>query len=487
MHSCLALRAAALMISFAIGACTLEPPYARPPGPVEERWSGSAAPTASGLAIPADAIGWRAFFTDPAMQRLIEISLANNRDARIAAINVAAARAQYRIQRAELFPKIDVTAQEDVERVPLSESLTGQTISRVYSVGVGFTSFELDFFGRIRSLDHQKLQQYLGNVETRRSAVITLVSEVANAYLMVLSDQDLLRVTQDTLKSQQASYDLTRLRYDGDQATALDLRQAEISVRTAQADLAAYRRQVGQDRNALALLLGAAIPVDLATGGGIDGQLLLEDLPAGIPSEVLALRPDVLAAEHQLIAASANIGAARAAFFPSVALTGSYGTSSLGLSELFASGSSAWSFLPQVTLPIFTGGANEANLAYAKEERNLYVATYEKIIQTAFQEVSNALLSRDTLLDQLAAQLALEAASRDAYRLSDMRFQAGIDNYLAVLESQRIFYAAQQSVVSVKLSRLQNLVTLYKALGGGWNEWTVTPQRPADPGLEDSP
>ena len=476
MHESFALRTATLAAMTLISACTLEPHYERPAAPVGDRWSGSGAQQASSdLANQAADIGWRAFFTDPTMQRLIELSLANNRDARIAAINVAAARALYRIQRAELFPTIDGTAEQDIQRVPASESTTGQTITRSYSVGIGFTSFELDFFGRIRSLNHQKLQQYLGFVETQRSAVITLISEVANAYLTVLSDQELLRVTQDTLTSQDASYDLTRLRYDGGQATALDLRQAEISVRTAQANLASYRRQIGVDRNALTLLLGAPIPNDLATGGNIDGQRLLEDLPAGIPSEVLARRPDVLAAEHNLVAANANIGAARAAFFPSITLTGSYGTASPRLSGLFDSGSSAWSFLPKITLPIFTDGANQASLAYAKEERNLYLATYEKTVQTAFQEVSNALLSRDTLLDQLKAQVALEAASRDAYRLSDMRFQGGIDNYLVLLDSQRTLYSAQQGLVTVKLSRLQNLVTLYKALGGGWNETTQPP------------
>jgi multidrug efflux system outer membrane protein len=478
MNKSLSLLAAVVAVSMALGACTLEPHYERPAAPVEARWSSGASQAAGDLTIQAADIGWRAFFTDPTMQRLIEVALANNRDARIAAINVAAARAQYQIQRAELFPTIDATAQQDVERVPVSESITGQTITRSYSVGVGFTSFELDFFGRIRSLDHEKLQQYLGFVETQRSAVITLVSEVANAYLTVLSDQELLRVTQETLESQEASYDLTHLRYDQGQSTALDLRQAEISVHTAQANLASYQRQIGQDRNALALLLGAPIPSDLATGYGIEGQHLFENLLAGVPSDVLARRPDVLAAEHNLVAANANIGAARAAFLPRIMLTTSYGTSSPMLSGLFKNGSSAWSFLPEITLPIFTGGANEANLAYAKEERNLYLATYEKTIQTAFQEVSNALLSRDTLRDQLKAQVALEAASRDAYRLSDMRFQGGIDNYLAVLDSQRTLYAAQQSMVGVKLSRLQNLVTLYKALGGGGNERTITPTRP---------
>jgi multidrug efflux system outer membrane protein len=472
MNKSLARRVAIVFASTAVGACTLEPHYERPTAPVADRWAETGLQPGGDLAHPAADIGWRVFFTDATMQRLIEISLANNRDARIAAINVAAARAQYRIQRAQLFPTIDATAEQDVERVPLSESTTGQAISRSYSVGVGFTSFELDFFGRLRSLNHEKLQQYLGYVETRRSAVITLISEVANAYLTLLADQELLRVTQVTLESQQASYDLTRLSYDHDQSTALDLRQAEISVRTAQANLASYQRQIGQDRNALSLLLGAPIPADLAMGGGIDSQQLLEDLPAGVPSEVLARRPDVLAAEHNLVAANANIGAARAAFFPSITLTGSFGTASTRLSGLFGSGSTAWSFVPQINLPIFTGGANEADLAYAKEERNLYVATYEKTIQTAFQEVSNALLSRETLLDQLKAQVALEAASRDAYRLSNMRFEGGIDSYLAVLDSQRTFYSAQQSLVSVKLSRLQNLVTLYKALGGGWNERT---------------
>jgi len=482
MNSSHALRAAILVASATLAACTLEPHYERPVAPVDERWSPTAPRTPSDLASQAADIGWRAFFTDPAMQRLIEISLANNRDARIAAINVAAARAQYRIQRAELFPTIDATAEQDVERVPSSQSTTGQNITRSYNVGIGFTSFELDFFGRIRSLDHQKLQQYLGYVETQRSATITLISEVANAYLTILADEKLLRVTQATLESQRASYDLTRLSYDGDQSTALDLRQAEITVRTAEANLAAYQRQIGQDRNALVLLLGAPLPVDLATGGDIDGQFLLEDLPAGVPSEVLVRRPDVLAAEHNLVAANANIGAARAAFFPTITLTGAFGTSSDRLSALFINGSSSWSFLPEISLPIFAGGANIANLEYAKQERNLYLATYEKTIQTAFQEVSNALLSRGTLLDQLKAQVAQETAARDYYRLADMRFRAGIDNYLTVLDSERTLYSAQQDLVNVKLSRLQNLVTLYKALGGGWNEWTATQTTPTASG-----
>jgi multidrug efflux system outer membrane protein len=354
------LRAAVLAAFTVIGACTLEPHYERPIPPVADRWSGSDKNSGDELATQASEIGWRAFFTDPEMQRLIEISLANNRDARIAAINVAAARALYQIQRAELFPTIDATAVQDVQRVPLSESRTGRTISRIYSLGVGFTSFELDFFGRIRSLNHQKLQQYLGLVETQRSAVITLISEVANAYLLLLADQELMHVTQVTLDSQKASYELTLLSYNEDQSTALDLRQAEISVHTAQANLASYQRQIGKDRNALGFLLGAPIPEDLTKDGSIDSQQLLEDLPAGVPSELLTRRPDVLAAEHELAAANANIGAARAAFFPSITLTGSYGTSSTQLSGLFGSGSSAWNFFPQITLPIFTGGANTA-------------------------------------------------------------------------------------------------------------------------------
>jgi outer membrane protein, multidrug efflux system len=428
-------------------------------------------------------IGWREFFTDPRLQKLIEVALQHNPDARVAALNIAAARAQYQIQRADLFPSIAATGFEEVEKYPpavlglaaaSSGSIAGTgggfSTFRYFETGIGFTSYEIDLFGRLRSLSHQRLQQYFSFVETRRSTQISLVAEVANAYLTLLADQELLRITADTLSSQQDSYRLTQRSYEGGIATALDLRQAEISVDTARANLAQYARQVAQDQNALVLLLGTPLPADLPPGAGLDEQRLLADLPAGLPSDLLVRRPDLLAAEHNLIAANASIGAARAAFFPSVTLTGNYGTASTQLSGLFDHGSTAWTFSPQISLPIFAAGANVASLDLAKVQKNITIVQYELAIQTAFREVADALAGRSTLDSQIAADQALLEATGETYRLSDMRFRKGVDSYLGVLDSQRSLYTAQQNLVGAKLSRLQNLVTLYKVLGGGWSE-----------------
>jgi multidrug efflux system outer membrane protein len=481
-----------------LAGCTLEPHYQRPQPPVTPQWPAlpqpSAAPAGDSAGSPApDAqrsaaqIGWREFFTDPKLQTLIEQALHYNYDAQIATLNIAAARAQYQIQRADLFPKISATATETVEKFPSAVAplasgagggtgvggigaASGSGVFRFFDVGIGFTSYELDLFGRIRSLNHAKLQQYLGYVETRRSTQISVIAEVANAYLTWLADQKLLRITEDTLNSQQESLKLIRMSFDGGVATALDLHQAETTVATAQANLAQYRRQVAQDQNALVLLLGAPLPNEFVADVELDEETLLTDLPAGVPSDVLVQRPDILAAEHNLIAANANIGAARAAFFPSILLTGSYGTASTQLSGLFKQGSTAWTFSPQISLPIFAGGANVASLDLAKVQKNILVVQYEQAIQSGFREVADALAGRATLDSQVAADTALVQASSESFRLSNMRFTGGVDNYLGVLDSQRLLYTAQQSLVSVKLARLQNLVTLYKALGGGWYE-----------------
>jgi len=438
--------------------------------------SNSTAPPAA-----AAEIGWREFFTDPRLQKLIELALQHNPDARIAALNIAAARAQYQIQRADLFPSIAATGFEQVQKYPSAVAgiaaagnggIGGSSSGtfRYFDSGIGFTSYEIDLFGRIRSLNHQRQQQYFGYVETRRATQISLVAEVANAYLTLLADQELLRVTQDTLSSQEGSYNLTKMSYGGGIATLLDLRQAETSVDTARANLAQYTRQVAQDQNALVLLLGTPLPADLPPGTGLDEEQLLADLPVGLPSDLLVRRPDILAAEHNLLAANANIGAARAAFFPSITLTGNFGTASTQLSGLFDSGSTAWTFSPRISLPIFAGGANVASLNLAKVQKNINIVQYEQTIQGAFREVADALAGRGTLDSQIAADQALVEATSDSYTLSDMRFRDGIDNYLNVLDSQRSLYTAQQTLIGVKLSRLQNLVTLYKALGGGWSE-----------------
>jgi outer membrane protein, multidrug efflux system len=360
---------AAIALLISIGGCTMEPSYRRPDAPVTEAWPDSSAGASGavaghGAARAAADIGWRDFFIDARLQALIELALQHNPDARIAALNIAAARAQYRIQRADLFPSIAATGLEQVEKYPpavlgiaaaSSGSIAGSSGSystfRYFDTGIGFTSYEIDLFGRLRSLNHQRLQQYFGFVETHRSTQITLVAEVANAYLTLLADQELLRITAETLGSQQDSYRLAQRSYDGGIATALDLRQAETSVDTARANLAQYTRQVAQDQNALVLLLGTPLPADLPPGAGLDEQQLLADLPAGLPSDLLVRRPDILAAEHNLMAANASIGAARAAFFPSITLTGNYGTASTQLSGLFDHGSTAWTFSPQISRP----------------------------------------------------------------------------------------------------------------------------------------
>jgi outer membrane protein, multidrug efflux system len=478
--------------------CTLEPHYQRPPSPVAAQWPDPApmktpapgpTPADSPPLAAATELGWRDFFTDPRLQQLIEIALQHNPDARIAVLNIAAARAQYNIQRADLFPKISASAIEQVEKFPAAvapvatraaaggtagtpAAAAGSGVLRYFDVGVGFTAYELDLFGRVRSLNHSRLQQYLGYVESRRSTQISVIAEVASAYLTGLADQKLLRITDETLRSQQESLRLIKMSFDGGVATALDFHQAETTVATAQANLAQYTRQVAQDQNALVQLLGAPLP-ELPPRVDLDGESLLSDLPPGLPSQVLMQRPDILAAEHNLMAANANIGAARAAFFPRITLTGSYGTASAQLSGLFDHGSTAWTFSPQISLPIFAGGANVAALDLARVQKNVLVVQYEQAIQSGFREVADALAGRATLDSQIAADQALLDATGESFRLSQMRFTGGVDNYLGVLDSQRLLYGARQALIEVKLARLQNLVTLYKALGGGWLEHSV--------------
>jgi outer membrane protein, multidrug efflux system len=487
----------AVAVATLLGACTLEPHYHRPPAPVPALPGGTAGDTAA-----AD-IGWREFFPDPQLQQLIALALAQNRDLRVAALNVQSAQAQYRIQRAQLFPTVNASAVEQVEETPVAvlegefpsastaaaghvAPPTGGITVHTYDVGVGFTNYELDLFGRIRSLSHAALQQYFSSGETRRSVQLTLVAEVATAYLTVLTDQTLLDITRGTLKSQDESYALTQKMFNGGTTTELALRQAETTVDTARANLAQYNRQLAEDRDALQLLLGAPIPDGIDFSGGLERGNMVTELEEGIPSDVLVRRPDILAAEHQLIAANAQIGAARAAFLPAISLTGSFGTESPQLSGLFKAGSRAWAFSPQISLPIFAGGANVANLQATQIARDTAVAQYEKAIQSAFREVADALVARGTLDEQLAAQQALVTASAAAYRLADMRYRGGVDSYLSALVAQVSLYGAQQQLQTVRLARLQNLVTLYKALGGGLREHSAAAQTTLKPSSSES-
>jgi multidrug efflux system outer membrane protein len=487
-----------LCLLFTLYGCTLAPRYERPTAPVPATWNGTAAASALDDEKIAADIGWKQFFPDPAVQRLIALALANNRDLRVAVLNVEAAQAQYRIQRADLFPTISASAIEQVERFPKgvvapssqgastgsatgsSSISTGGLTTHFYDVGIGFTSYELDLFGKIRSLNRAALERYFGFEETRRSSQLALIAEVVSAYLAVLADGTNLKVTQQTLQSQTASYDLIKRSLDAGTTTALALRQAATTVDTAKANLAAYTRQTAQDRNSLMLLIGVSLPEDLTFDKDIDEEDLSAQLPAGVPSKVLAHRPDVLAAEHQLIAANADIGAARAAFLPSITLTGSYGTASSQLSGLFKSGSSAWTFSPQISVPIFAGGANKANLDLSHVEKNVDVAQYEKALQSAFRETDDALAARGTLDDQLRALRALLQDAEESYHLADVRFRNGVDSFLPVLDAQRSLYSAQQSVVNLELVRLQNMATLYKALGGGLR---VDSGRSPEPGV----
>ncbi|MCC8474298.1 efflux transporter outer membrane subunit [Xanthomonas arboricola] len=471
----------AIAVAGVLSGCTLMPRYARPDAPVPERFAGtelSTASTSTDAASPAQAIdianiGWRQVFTDPALQQVIALALENNRDLRVAALNIEVARAQYRVERAALLPAVQGTGTANNARTPSELAIPGQPqVFRTYSANIGVSAYELDLFGRVRSLKEQALQQFLSTAEARRSTHISLVAEVATAYLTLAADQQLLQLAQSTLSSQGDSYRLQQRSFELGVASQLSLRQAQTTVESARVDVERYTAQVAQDRNALVLLVGMQVPAELLPqalpdGASVDGNVLAS-VPAGLPSQLLQRRPDILEAERNLRAANANIGAARAAFFPSISLTASTGSSSSSLSNLFDSGTRAWSFVPTLTLPIFNAGRNRANLDMAKANRDIEVAQYEKAIQSAFREVSDALAQRETLGRQLQAQQALVDATADSYRLSQARFERGVDSYLQALDAQRALYSAQQNLIATQLSRFTNLATFYKAMGGGW-------------------
>ncbi|MBR0681537.1 efflux transporter outer membrane subunit [Roseomonas eburnea] len=446
-----------------------------PDGPAYRRTAAAPAPVDP--VRDADAIGWRDVFTDARLHRAIEAALAGNRDLRIAVLNVALAEAQFRVQRADLFPQVGATGSLEASRTPLAvgsssvpiDSTAGIT-RRIYGAGIGFSAYEIDLFGRVRSLSAAAFERYLGYAETRRSAQISLVAQVANAWLAVAADQEAIDLTQRTLANQQEALSITRAAYEGGTATELALRQAQTSVETARASLERYTRLKAQDVNALALLLGGPVPEDLLPASLSARAPAVAEVSPGISSEILLRRPDVLAAERNLSAANAEIGAARAAFFPSITLTASAGTASAGLSQLFGAGSGTWTFAPQINLPIFTAGALQGSLDAARIRTDIQVATYERTVQSAFREVADALAARGTYDRQIAAQRALVASYQDAYRLSLLRFRSGLDNYQAPLDSQRQLFTAQQELISLELQRLQNRVSLYRALGGGWQE-----------------
>jgi outer membrane protein, multidrug efflux system len=483
-----------------LAGCTLIPAYHRPPLPVPNRWPAEApagtaapAPRAGAAGLPAAEVGWQEFFTDPRLKRLIAIALKNNRNLRIAVLNVEASQAEFRLQRAPLFPSISATGAGLIEKLPrngglapggglgngLGAEAAGTTL-REYSADLAFSSYELDLFGRERSLTQAAFEQYLAQRYTRRSVVIGLVSEVASDYFTVLADQALVRLSGETLRTDEQSYAITRAMYEHDRTTRLALRQSESAVDGARVSLAEYQGQLANATHALALVLGAPVPGDLPRSETIEREGLLEQVPAGLPSQLISRRPDILSAEHALEAANANIGAARAAFFPSIELTASGGTASSSLSTLFAKGTGTWTFAPSINLPLFAGGENRANLDLAHIETNVAVAKYALAIQSAFREVSDALSARASYRGELEAQRALVSAEADAYRLADMRFRAGLDSYLPTLTAQLSLYSARQQLITLRQADLTNEVSLYEALGGGWKRRTDLARRSPD-------
>ncbi|AZE47104.1 Multidrug efflux system, outer membrane factor lipoprotein OprM [Pseudomonas chlororaphis] len=454
-----------------LSGCSLIPDYQQPQAPVAAQYpQGPAYSPAEAANQAAAEQGWRQFFHDPALQQLIQTALVNNRDLRVAALNIDAYAAQYQIQRADLFPAVSANGSGSRQRTPARLSQTGEAaISSQYSATLGVSAYELDLFGRVRSLSEQALQTYFSSEEARRSTQISLVASVANAYLTWQADKELLKLTQDTLAAYEESYRLTSRSNEVGVASALDLSQARTSVENARVQLARYTRQVAQDENSLTLLLGTAIPANLPSPQPLSADLLSE-LPAGLPSELLQRRPDILAAEHNLKAANASIGAARAAFFPSISLTANAGTLSPDMGGLFKGGSGTWSFAPQINIPIFNAGSLRASLDYSKIQKDINVAQYEKSIQTAFQEVSDGLAARQTYNQQLQAQHDFVTANQDYYRLAERRYRIGVDSNLTFLDAQRSLFSAQQALITDRLAQLTSEVNLYKALGGGWNE-----------------
>jgi len=452
-------------------ATTMAPKYSRPAAPVPAAWPAGPAYGADAVKKPqkplAD-IPWQEFFVDPQLRKLIALALDNNRDLRVAVLNIERSRALYQIQRSQLFPAVNATAGANYQRVPADFTTTGNHATlKQYSVGLGEVSYELDLFGRVRSLKDQALEEFLATEQARRSVQISLVSQVAESYLTLAADQDRLRIARDTQASQQASYGLTRSRFNAGVASALDLTQAQQSVEAARVDIARFTTLIAQDQNALNLVVGSPAPPEFLPLRLNESLTALKDASPGLPSDVLLRRPDILQAEGQLRGANANIGAARAAFFPRITLLSNVGFGSDSLAGLFKGGSFAWQFAPQISLPIFNAGSNTANLKVAEVDRDILVAQYEKAIQGAFREVADALAERGTINEQVAAQQALTDATGESYRLSQARYDKGIDSYLNVLFSQRSLYDAQQSLITVQLARLANMVTFYKVLGGG--------------------
>ncbi|TMS56942.1 efflux transporter outer membrane subunit [Imbroritus primus] len=471
------LLTSVLLAAGILSGCTLAPRYERPAAPVASAFpdapAGYIATTSGQETRRAMDIGWREFFRDARLQALIAAALENNRDLRTAALRIEEARALYNVQSADLLPTINGTAGYTRSRTPGSVSPFGvTTTTSQYQVGLSLASFELDFFGRVRSLNNAALAQYLATEEAQRAAHLSLVAEVAKAYLAERAYAEQLTLAQDTLKSRESSYDLAKKRFDVGASSALDLRQAETLVESARVSAATLTRQQAQANNALAVLVGKPLGElgTLPEPTALSSQAVLTDIPAGAPSDLLTQRPDIRQAEQQLLSANANIGAARAAFFPRITLTSSIGTASNELSGLFDGGTRAWTFAPSLVLPIFDWGRNMANLTLSEVRKDIAVANYEKTIQTSFREVADALVARGTFDAQVDSQQKVRDAQAERLKLADLRYRNGVASYLELLDAQRELFSADQALVQARQARLVNAIDLYKALGGGLSE-----------------
>ncbi|PKQ39802.1 multidrug transporter [Pseudomonas sp. YY-1] len=464
MTSHFILRPALLTLAIALGGCSLAPTYERPAAPVAADWQ-----VANANGTNAQALDWQTFIVDADLRRAVDTALNNNRSLRQALLDIEAARAQYRIQRADRLPSINANAKGNRQRVPADQSQTGRSeVASVYQVGLGLAEYEVDLFGRVRNLSEAALETYLATEEATRATQISLIAEVIQAYLT--RDGALRRqvLVEQTLESRLASLELVSKRREVGAATALDYQEAVGLAEQAKAERESTERQLRQADNALALLLGTPDAGQFLPSTPRDELMVLQDIAPGTSSELIERRPDILASEHRLKARNADIGAARAAFFPRITLTGSVGSSSTELSGLFEGGSRAWSFAPTLSLPIFAGGRNRANLDLAEVRQDAAVANYEGTIQTAFREVADALAATDTLRREETARRALAESSRAAEALAEARYRGGVDDHLRYLDAQRSSFNDQTTLIQISTDRQLALADLFRALGGGW-------------------
>ena len=457
------LLAGMAFLSSFLGGCTLAPRYVRPDAPI---------PVSYGTAGEESALPqWKEFFTDPVMQRLIAAALENNRDYKVALLNIEKTRAQYQIQRADLLPTVNAATSADSQHLPSEFTGTGtRGISRQYSASLGFSAFELDLFGRVRSLTESALEYFHSVENDARTARISLMAEVAGVYLQLVSDKELLDITKSTYENRKGQYELVRNKHANGVASQLQVSQAESIMEEARSNVARYETAVGQDMNYLTLLLGIESNIVLPDVRRLADVTMLADVPEGLPSSLLERRPDIVAAEHRLMSANANIGAARANFFPTISLTGRLGSLSADASDLFRGGAHYWQFLPSASLPLFDTGRNIARLEVSGKEKEIAVAQYERAIQGAFREVRDTLVQRENIGAQIDAEEALLRATTTAFELASTRYDVGVDSYLNVLDAQRALYNAEQSNIATRLLRETNALTLFKALGGGWEQ-----------------